>query len=68
MPRPEKYRTLWGLLGILFFLMLHYPLVQIANRPVLVAGVPLLVWYLFGVWVLAIGGLFLLSQRSRGRD
>ena len=58
--RPEK---LGGVLGILCFLLLTYPLLQISNHDTLVIGLPLLFLYIFGVWVLAIIGLYALSSR-----
>ncbi len=59
-----KKNKLWGLAGALSFLLLNYPLLQIGNRDLLVAGVPLLAAYIFGVWVLAIGALYGLARRD----
>ena len=39
------------MLGCLLF---NYPLIELFDRPVLVAGVPLLYAYLFGAWALLI--------------
>jgi hypothetical protein len=47
------------LLGIFAFFLLNYPLLQIFNRDVFFGGIPLLVFYLFGVWLLAIVIIFL---------
>ena len=58
--RQEK---LCGVLGILCFLLLSYPLLQISNYDTLVAGLPLLFLYILGVWVLAIIGLYVMSSR-----
>lgn len=52
-----------GVLGILCFLCLSYPLLQIFNHDTLVTGLPLLFLHIFGVWVLAIIGLYALSNR-----
>lgn len=41
-------------LGILLALLLVYPLVTIADRQALYLGVPVLYWYVFGVWILVI--------------
>jgi|YNPBryBLVA2012_1023415.scaffolds.fasta_scaffold138869_1 hypothetical protein len=68
MPTPEKPRTIWALLGVLCFLLCNYPLLQMANRPVLAAGVPLLVWYLHVVWIAAILALYLLSRWTSSRE
>lgn len=58
-----KNRRFWALLGILIFLLLNYPLLQIFNCITLLAGIPLLVLYLYVVWILAIGGLYALASR-----
>ncbi|MFA4902423.1 MAG: hypothetical protein WC600_06720 [Desulfobaccales bacterium] len=58
--RQEK---LSGVLGILCFLLLSYPLLKIFNHDALITGVPLLFLYIFGVWVLAIIGLYGMSRR-----
>lgn len=49
----------WGLLG------LNYPWLAIVNRPGVVLGVPVLVFYLFGAWALLILALSLLMRRLR---
>lgn len=63
-----KKNKLWGLLGVLAFLLLNYPLLHIANTDILVAGMPLLALYIFSVWLLAIAGLFLLARRGGAED
>lgn len=65
MIKPGK---LWALLGILIFLLLNYPLLQIFNRDYLLGGIPLLVLYLYGVWLLAIAGLYALGRRLISRE
>lgn len=65
MIKPGK---LWALLGILIFLLLNYPLLQIFNRDYLLGGIPLLVLYLLGVWLLAIAGLYALGRRLISRE
>jgi hypothetical protein len=65
MTKPGK---LWGLWGILIFLLLNYPLLQIFNRDYLLGGIPLLVLYLLGVWLLAIFGLYALGRRLISRE
>ncbi len=42
---------------LVFTALLVWPLLTIANRAVLVAGIPALVLYLFAVWVLIVAGL-----------
>ena len=63
--RQEK---LCGVLGILCFLLLSYPLLQIFNYNTLMTGLPLLFLYIFGVWVLAIIGLYGMSRRFAAPD
>jgi hypothetical protein len=63
-----KRRKFWAFMGILIFLLLNYPLLQIFNRDALLAGIPLLVLYLHGVWLLAIIGLYALGSRLTSRE
>ena len=63
-----KTRKFWAFMGILIFLLLNYPLLQIFNRDALLAGIPLLVLYLHGVWLLAIIGLYALGSRLTSRE
>ncbi|MEJ2671060.1 MAG: hypothetical protein P8168_02430 [Deltaproteobacteria bacterium] len=58
-----KLGKFWALLGILGFLLLNYPLLEIFNRDILLAGIPFLVLYIFVIWLLAIIGLYALSRR-----
>ena len=58
----EKRRKFWALWGILVFLLLNYPLLQIFNRDALLGGMPVLVLYLHVVWILAIVGLYALGS------
>jgi hypothetical protein len=67
-PAMAKKDKLWALWGILVFLLLNYPLLQIFNRDSLLAGIPLLVLYLFVVWLLAIVGLYALGGRLISRE
>ncbi len=43
--------------------LLSWPFLVIANRPVAVLGIPLLVLYFFGVWAGIIAVLFWLTRR-----
>jgi hypothetical protein len=51
---------------VLFTALLVWPLLSIANRPVLVAGIPSLVLYLFVVWTLIVLALFAVRPRKDG--
>jgi hypothetical protein len=68
MPAIEKRGKLWALVGILIFLLLNYPLLQIFNRDTLLAGIPVLVLYLHGVWLVAIAGLYAFANRLTSRE
>jgi len=61
-------RELLAVLFPLFSALLVWPLLTVANRPVLVAGIPALVLYLFGVWVMIVIVLAWASRRPRGED
>ena len=62
MASPLKEEKLSGVLGILGFLLLSYPLLSIFNCDTFLIGVLLLFFYIFGVWVLAITSLYALSR------
>lgn|GEM_PF-1955482 len=53
------------LIGIIFFFLLNYPLMQIFNVQTPALGVPLAILYLFFVWILAVICLFLFGQWLR---
>jgi hypothetical protein len=54
----EKRSKLWVLLGAWFFALFNYPLLNIVNRNLCWGDVPVVIYYLFGVWLLAIAILF----------
>ena len=53
---------------VLFAILLVWPLLTIPNRPVLIAGVPALVLYLFAVWAAIVAVLAWVARRSAGED
>jgi hypothetical protein len=53
---------------LLFGACLVWPLLSIANRPVLFLGIPVMVLYLFGVWVAIVILLVLEARRPRGPE
>ncbi len=53
---------------VLFGACLVWPLLAIANRPVLILGVPALVLYLFVVWTGMVGVLVALARRLRSPE
>jgi len=64
MPALDKRSKVWALFGMLVFLLLNYPLLQIVNQGAFLGGMPILVLYLHGVWLLAIAGLYALGKRD----
>ncbi|HET9596093.1 MAG TPA: hypothetical protein VFP65_10955 [Anaeromyxobacteraceae bacterium] len=52
-------------LFVLGCVLLNYPVLSLFSRPVEVAGIPLLYAYLFGVWLVLIGGMALVIGRRR---
>jgi drug/metabolite transporter (DMT)-like permease len=63
-----KAKDLLSACFLLFGALLVWPLVSIANRPVLVAGVPALVLYLFVVWGAIVAVLAWVAGRAGGDD
>ena len=53
---------------LLFGACLLWPLLSIANRSVLVAGVPALVLYLFGLWAAIVIVLVVEARRAQTRE
>ncbi len=63
-----KARELLGACFLLFGALLLWPLLTIANRPVLIGGVPALVVYLFAVWAAIVAVLVVAAVRSRALE
>ena len=53
---------------LLFGACLLWPLLSIANRSVLIAGVPALVLYLFGLWAAIVIVLIVEARRAQTRE
>ena len=60
-----KARELLGACFLFFGALLLWPLLTIANRPVLIGGVPALVLYLFAVWAAIVVVLIVAALRRR---
>lgn len=58
----DKREKLPVFLGILLFLLIGYPFLEIFNRDVLVSGIPLIPLYLFGIWLVVVAALYLLGR------
>jgi hypothetical protein len=61
-----KARELLAACFLFFGTLLLWPLLTIANRPMLIAGVPVLALYLFTVWAVIV--LVLVAVALRGRS
>jgi hypothetical protein len=59
-----KARELLAACFVLFGALLLWPLLTIANRPVLIWGVPALVLYLFAVWAAMVAVLVAVAVRQ----
>ena len=57
-------RELLAALFPLFLALLVWPLLTVANRPGVVAGIPALLLYLFVVWAAIVAVLFWMSRRA----
>jgi hypothetical protein len=60
-----KARELLAACFVFFGTLLLWPLLTIANRPVLIAGVPALALYLFTVWAVIVAVLVDVAIRYR---
>ena len=63
-----KARELLAACFLFFGILLVWPLLTIANRPVLIAGVPALALYLFAVWAAIVGVLVAVAVRHRSLE
>jgi len=63
-----KARELLAACFLFFGTLLVWPLLTIANRPVLIAGVPALALYLFAVWAAIVGVLVAVAVRHRSLE
>ena len=63
-----RAKELLGACFVVFAALLVWPLLSIPNRPVLVAGMPALVLYLFVVWAALVGVLWLVTRSASGDD
>lgn len=55
-------------LAILFFVLFTEPVISIANRPVLIAGIPLLYIYVTCIWLLMIGLVAVVLHQNPQND
>lgn len=55
-------REAWRLFFFLGIILINYPFVQIFDKPILVAGIPLLLLYFLAGWPLSIFVIFIFSR------
>jgi TRAP-type C4-dicarboxylate transport system permease small subunit len=65
--KHNRSRELCLLISLLFLLVFNYPLVLAFNRTLPVFGIPLIILYLLGGWLLFIFVIFLVV-RNLGRN
>lgn len=53
------------LLSIFLLVLVSYPLITIVNKPLLIAGIPLLYLYIFFVWAAVIFTIFRITAKKR---
>jgi len=58
----SKREKFWIFIGILSFVLINYPFLHIFDRDALLIGIPMLVFYLFGFWILAIAFLYIYAH------
>jgi hypothetical protein len=63
-----RAKELLGACFAIFAALLVWPMLSIPNRPVLVAGLPALVLYLFVVWAALVAVLWLVTRTAPGDD
>ena len=63
-----KARELLAACFLFFGALLLWPLLTIANRPVLIGGMPALVLYLFAVWAAIVAVLVAVAVRRRSLE
>lgn len=66
--RGQGIRDLAGVLPYAAILLLMPPIILIFTAPVQIAGIPLIVVYLFGVWALIVAGAFIVAERLRRQE
>lgn len=53
------------LFSVLLLVLFTYPVVSLANRSALIAGIPVLFLYIFIVWIIAIIILYRIAERKQ---
>jgi hypothetical protein len=62
---PDRIkRQQFATISVILLLVFVFPLISIANKASMIAGIPVLFLYLFGVWLGAIGLLWFTAERK----
>lgn len=62
---PDRIkRQQFASISVILLLVFVFPLISIANKASMIAGIPVLFLYLFGVWLGAIGLLWITAERK----
>lgn len=59
-------REAWRLFFFLGIILINYPFVQIFDKPILIAGIPLLLLYFLAGWPISIIVIFIFSRYHAG--
>lgn len=63
---PDRLtRQRFQFLALLLLLLFIFPLISLANKPVRIGGIPVLVIYCFAIWILAIALLYRNAERKK---
>lgn len=57
-----RLRESWVIFFVLGLIMMNYPFIQIFNKPLRVAGIPMLYLYFLGGWAVAIFVIYLFTR------
>ncbi|MGB0524678.1 MAG: hypothetical protein ACPGJS_17020 [Flammeovirgaceae bacterium] len=53
------------LVAIGFLILMNFPILGIFNKSALIAGIPVLYCYIFGIWAITILLIFVISNRKK---
>lgn len=62
--KERNVRQKLGALALVGLVLLNLPILGTVNKPVLVAGIPLLFWYVFGIWAMLLLLILRLSKQE----
>lgn len=65
--KKESIKAKLIFISLLFIVAFNFPFLKIFNKPILVAGIPLLYLYLFLLWGVLILLLYLITNRQNDK-